>query len=405
MATTENKHSGRADNKINVYFFMSTSLLNGRGFERTTLAYARHMDLNKFNVTIVHGDTLFTKRLDENELSTLSPQIRIIQKGEKHGNLGRLNWRVRSILPLGKLIEIWLLAPIIFLIIRKNVLGELLNEIREGDIVYFVDPADNYLFSRTGASFIGSNQGFLENPDALYTRLIVKFVKTGILFNKIQNFHLFPINSFVANEWKNKNCIILPSGIESSLYSGEKRGKGNSVKFLFVGALEDWKGIILAIEAFILIGRDTDVEFHIAGGGILEDFVRTHSKDDDRIIFHGIISEQEKIELYHDCDIFIYPSLGETFGIVITEALASGLFVLLGKNVLGNFTDAFNMGFIDYCTYITNEIKEKMMNLIQNIEVIRNKRSSIHSYAIQQYDWGNITNSLMSFIEDTRRNQ
>ena len=44
----------------------------------------------------------------------------------------------------------------------------------------------------------------------------------------------------------------------------------------------------------------------------------------DRIHFTGFVSDQELLQLYGACDIFVYPSFYEGFGLPILEAMACG---------------------------------------------------------------------------------
>ena len=395
-----NKYSIKTNNKINVYFFLSTSLLNGRGFERTTISFAKHMDLERFNVTIIHSNSIFFKRIEQSELDALPKGINIVQFNGKLNNLRKINWIIRKIFPLGKLIEMCISAPIIFHLTSKKLLKSELEKIEENDIVYLVDPVDLSLFSGTKAKLVGSNQGLFENPDALYTRLIVHLVGAGILLKKINYFHLFPMNEYLNELWLNKICEIIPLGTETNLFRDKSEYNGNAVRFLFIGALEKFKGILDAISAFTMIDKTYPLEFHIGGGGSLGDYVEEMSKKDRRIVYHGIVSEEEKINLYQTCDVFVYPSLGETFGIVVTEALASGLFVILGNRLSGNFREPFEMGYLSYCSYEPLSIKKELLNAVKNIEKIRSMRQEIKTFAAKLYDWSPITEKLMQFFEE-----
>ena len=49
------------------------------------------------------------------------------------------------------------------------------------------------------------------------------------------------------------------------------------------------------------------------------------------VAIRGEVSDVEKWELYRNCSLFILPSFNENFGIVVAEALASELPVIVSK--------------------------------------------------------------------------
>jgi glycosyltransferase involved in cell wall biosynthesis len=53
----------------------------------------------------------------------------------------------------------------------------------------------------------------------------------------------------------------------------------------------------------------------------LEDLVRENGLS-DRVIFTGVVSDEELIGFYKACDVFLMPSRQEGFGIVFLEAMA-----------------------------------------------------------------------------------
>ena len=96
---------------------------------------------------------------------------------------------------------------------------------------------------------------------------------------------------------------------------------------------------------------------------------------------------------------FVFPSRGETFGNVIVEALSSGLYIIAGENLRGNFDDLEAHGFLEYCQYDHANLSNAIIRSINNIEKIRFNRSSCHQYAVEYFDWGGIAKK---FYENLR---
>src|SRR3989337_2732914 len=62
----------------------------------------------------------------------------------------------------------------------------------------------------------------------------------------------------------------------------------------------------------------------------MQDFIREH-RYEDRIIFLGNVPYEELPFLYSACMIFVYPSICESFGMTLVEAMACGAPVLASK--------------------------------------------------------------------------
>ncbi len=105
---------------------------------------------------------------------------------------------------------------------------------------------------------------------------------------------------------------------------------------LFVGRLEARKGVHVLCEAvprivsqvpsvkFVLVGRDTDTS---PTGGSVRAYVTGGAREggfEDRLVFVDALPETELIGLYSACDLVVSPSLHESFGLVVLEAMACG---------------------------------------------------------------------------------
>lgn len=137
------------------------------------------------------------------------------------------------------------------------------------------------------------------------------------------------------------DCEVLPNPIETARFRPVKpikRSPGH-LRLIFVGRLVKRKGCHKLLEAISLIkqqSRAGKVDFHldICGDGPLRSQLEEYSRSrrlDDVVSFHGFVSESKKIKLLQRADIAVYPSLaGESFGIVLIEAMAAGTGVVLG---------------------------------------------------------------------------
>ncbi|MCR5156466.1 MAG: glycosyltransferase [Butyrivibrio sp.] len=106
--------------------------------------------------------------------------------------------------------------------------------------------------------------------------------------------------------------------------------------FLFVGRIMKYKGLPIIIDAMkILSDRNIDYRMVFVGGGADAEEMQAKVKDygiDDKVIFTGPEHDREKLRAWNTrADLFLFPSVYDTNGIVVREAAACGLASVLVK--------------------------------------------------------------------------
>jgi phosphatidylinositol alpha-mannosyltransferase len=134
---------------------------------------------------------------------------------------------------------------------------------------------------------------------------------------------------------------ILPPSTDLSRFVSTRlprrpRFDDGRINILFLGRLETRKGATLLLEAYRkLTVEELPVRLIIAGQGEKEHALREYAAAHalPNLEFIGGFFDDEAPQLYADCDIFCAPApYGESFGIVIAEALASGKPVVAAAN-------------------------------------------------------------------------
>jgi glycosyltransferase involved in cell wall biosynthesis len=98
----------------------------------------------------------------------------------------------------------------------------------------------------------------------------------------------------------------------------------------------------------------------------------------------GIVSEEEKLQLYSQAKVFIFPSIFEGFGIALTEAHMAGLSVVAWK--LPVFEERFGKGSV---------------NIVKLVEM-GNTLQFAHEVVAAVRDWGIIDQSQNRYYEDLK---
>lgn len=133
------------------------------------------------------------------------------------------------------------------------------------------------------------------------------------------------------------DITVIPNGIRLADYVPTKKVKRTTPKkILYVGRLEKRKGVKHLLKAYALLRQShDDVELIIAGNGdlrtSLETYITKFNVPD--VSFKGWVTEDEKVELLQTADVYCSPALyGESFGIVLLEAMAAGAVTVAGNN-------------------------------------------------------------------------
>jgi phosphatidylinositol alpha-mannosyltransferase len=96
---------------------------------------------------------------------------------------------------------------------------------------------------------------------------------------------------------------------------------------IFVGRIEHRKGLAVLLEAFWALPGD--LALHVVGDGPQAAALRRRFADDTRLHWLGALSDEELARHLAGADVLVAPSLdGESFGIVLLEAMAAGTAVL-----------------------------------------------------------------------------
>lgn len=131
------------------------------------------------------------------------------------------------------------------------------------------------------------------------------------------------------------DAVLIPNGVNCRKYQQPDTlpgwpGDGGAIMFL--GRIDEpRKGLPVLLEALpAIVATHPGVRVVVVGPGDVAG-VRKELSDDlrQRITFLGLAPEEEKIAAYHSVDLYIAPNTGgESFGIVLLEAMASRTCVL-----------------------------------------------------------------------------
>lgn len=199
------------------------------------------------------------------------------------------------------------------------------------------------------------------------------------------------------------DAIVVPNGIYADRYRDGKsdpRWTGNTLGF--IGRFEEKrKGLdVLAAALPDAIKKFPDIKVFVAGPGDREEALkeidpRLHS----RFTFLGRITEEEKADFLSSVALYIAPNTGgESFGIILAEALAGG------ASVIASDIPAFDslLGHGEYGTLFKsedgNDLASKIIDLLENDEKRRAIAATGKEYA-QEFDWDVVAEKIFDVYE------
>jgi len=199
------------------------------------------------------------------------------------------------------------------------------------------------------------------------------------------------------------NYKIIANGVDTGRFSpeGEKIKEFPDKKIiLFLGRLDPRKGLSVMLKAFPLIKKKLpNVILIVAGKGIPpKDIPHTLRKS---IIFKGMLPNKMVPVYYRSADLYCSPALfGETFGIVLLEAMACGTPVIASningyREVIPDKEMLFKKGN-------PLSLADKAISLLTD----NSKRQKIKKTGIEtakKYDWSNIAKKTENFYKTVLR--
>lgn len=166
---------------------------------------------------------------------------------------------------------------------------------------------------------------------------------------------------------------------------------------LHVGQLIKRKGVLQILKALECL-KDSEIGLLVVGSGPEESNLRDFSKEKKlkNVFFEGFHQQDELPKYYALADVFVLSSFEEVWGLVINEALASGLYVLSSKYAGASYDlikegwngEVFNPNNIEEIVKLINQVKDK-------IEDIRKKLENISQHACREFS---IERSAREFI-------
>lgn len=199
-----------------------------------------------------------------------------------------------------------------------------------------------------------------------------------------------------------RKSIVITNGLED-FWLENRNNKAKEIKnpkkvrLLLVGKINKNKNIFSVIEAVRLLEqKDYKIELTVVGQ-ILDEKVLNKIRKEKFITILPYKKKEELLKIYRENDIFVMPSVNETFGRVYAEAMTQGLPVIYSKGQ--GFDRIFEDGWIGYSVPSNNivYISECIIKIINNFSAISKKCLE----NCNRFNWRKISEDYAKFYKES----
>lgn len=218
-----------------------------------------------------------------------------------------------------------------------------------------------------------------------------------------------PARAFVNRYFPDYPLRVIPNGVDVDTYrpglAPIRHLRDDKLNILFVGRLEKRKGLGDLLRAYrAMKARVPRSRLIIVGDGPLrgrvESFVTRHRLPD--VVMAGFVPDSVKPRYYSSADIFCAPATGaESFGIVLLEALASGLPVVATE--VPGYMSVLEPGR-DSVTVMPQNWRELSASLVilARDPDLRRRMSEYALEKVRRYSWENVAAEVVDVYHEAR---
>ena len=203
---------------------------------------------------------------------------------------------------------------------------------------------------------------------------------------------------------------VIPNGIDLEEFNPSikrlEKFKKDKINILFLGRIEERKGLIYLLKAYKILQEKYDnIRLIIVGDGPLKNECKEYSQKNNlkEVYWEGSQTGRIIPQYFSTCDIYCSPAIfGESFGIVLLEAMACGKPITGFSNtgyeelLKGTKGEEFLAKPKD-----EKELSLKIESLIIN-EKLRKEMSNWGLEEVKKYSWEKVADKVLEFYKETR---
>lgn len=201
------------------------------------------------------------------------------------------------------------------------------------------------------------------------------------------------------------DAVLIPNGVRVADFAPDSHDRDRRRELLFLGRIkEPRKGLSVLIDAMpMILSQVPDLSVIVAGPGDNED-VRKDLPESvaSALTFVGAVSDERKQELLREVQVYVAPHTGgESFGIVLVEAMAAGACVVASD--IPAFRQVLQDGQSGrlFSAKDPRSLAESVLSVLADDAARRALVDRAHVRA-EEYDWDRVVDDVLAVYESVR---
>lgn len=204
------------------------------------------------------------------------------------------------------------------------------------------------------------------------------------------------------------DAVVVPNGVYVDLFTQAQPqqqwvGTAEQPTIAFLGRLDEPRKGLPVLTAAIpqVLKKYPGARFLVAGRGDdgMAQAIETLGADAKNVEFLGGISDEDKASLLSSVDLYIAPQTGgESFGIVLVEAMSAGASVVASN--IGAFERVLDYGKAGFMFEVGNPdaLAQAIDRALSNPQEKQQKVARATEF-VQQFDWSEVTSKVLTVYE------
>jgi phosphatidylinositol alpha-mannosyltransferase len=347
------------------------------------------------------------------ELMELGHEVRLLVPYDPDDRIARVTHRGARpqhrplpdhVVPMGRTLGLPMNGAVSNLATFPKSVGLLSRELRHGgyDVVHVHEPNAPYMsWYATEAAKVPVVATFhTYSTGDLVNRFAASFIGARRLYAKLSaRIAVSEAARWTAQRYYGGRYRIVPNGVDLSAARPDDSRPHEELRIVFVGRAEERKGLPVLLRAFEAL-RGVGVPARLTVAGPTAEEVEPLLLDPEGIEIAGQVDDATKWKLLGEADILCAPSLGgESFGMVLTEAFASGTPVVASD--IAGYRDVVRDGEDGILVPVGDAVAlgETLLELASDPE----RRASLAEAAresAQRFAWPNVAREVESVYEE-----
>jgi len=347
------------------------------------------------------------------ELMELGHEVRLLAPYDPDDRIARVAHRGARpqrrplpdhVVPMGRTLGLPLNGAVSNLATFPKTVGLLGRELRHGgyDIVHVHEPNAPYMswYATEAARVPVVGTFHTYSTGGLINRFCASFVGARRLYSKLSaRIAVSEAAQWTAQRYYGGRYRIVPNGVDLSAATPDGARPHDELRIVFVGRVEERKGLPVLLRAFEAL-RAVGVPARLTLAGPTAEEVEPLLLDPEGIEVAGQVDDAHKWKLLGEADLLCAPSLGgESFGMVLTEAFASGTPVVASD--IAGYRDVVRHGQDGILVPVGDAVAlgEALLELASD-PARRSEMSAAALERAERFAWPNVAAEIESVYEE-----